>query len=93
MNSVTSNPAGFRPTLRTEEKSTFIIIGVIMSQISTAIGALIWLPAPNSMPRRLATAAGRSLPRSTPGHHAEPHPQREIALERAQPARWLMPAV
>jgi hypothetical protein len=33
--------AGLRPTLRTEEKSTFIIIGVIMSQISTAIGTLI----------------------------------------------------
>ena len=47
MKSVTSNPVGRLPTLRTEEKSTFIIIGVIMSQIRTAIGALIWLPLPN----------------------------------------------
>ncbi len=66
MNSVTSRPAGRRPTFFTEEKSTFIIIGVIMSQISTAIGALIWLPLPNSMPRRPAMAAGISLPRTTP---------------------------
>ena len=50
--SVTRSPAGRRPTLRTEEKSTFIIIGVIMSQISTAIGTLIWLPFPNSRPRK-----------------------------------------
>ena len=36
--SVTARPAGLRPTLRMEAKSTFIIIGVIISQISTAIG-------------------------------------------------------
>jgi hypothetical protein len=42
---------GLPPTLRTEEKSTFIIIGVIMSQIRTAIGTLMWLPFPNSRPR------------------------------------------
>ena len=41
--SVTRSPAGLRPTLSTEEKSTFIIIGVIMSQISTAIGTLVRL--------------------------------------------------
>jgi hypothetical protein len=41
MNNVTSRPAGRFPTFRTDEKSTLIIIGVIMSQISTAIGALI----------------------------------------------------
>ena len=41
MNSVTSRPVGRRPTFLTEEKSTFIIIGVIMSQMRTAIGALI----------------------------------------------------
>ena len=44
--SVTSNPAGRRPTFFTDEKSTFIIIGVIISQIRTAMGALIWLPLP-----------------------------------------------
>ena len=41
MNSVTSSPAGRLPTSFTDEKSTFIIIGVIISQIRTAIGALI----------------------------------------------------
>ena len=39
--SVTRSPAGRLPTLRTAEKSTFIIIGVIISQIRTAIGAFI----------------------------------------------------
>ncbi len=36
--SVTMSPPGRFPTLRIEPKSTFIIIGVIISQISTAIG-------------------------------------------------------
>jgi hypothetical protein len=66
MKSVTSKPAGRLPTFRTEEKSTFIIMGVIMSQISTAMGTLIWLPFPNSIPRRPAIAAGSNLPRTTP---------------------------
>ncbi len=66
MNSVTSSPVGRRPTFFTDEKSTFIIIGVIISQMSTAIGALIWLPAPNSTPRTPAMAPGRSLPKPTP---------------------------
>jgi hypothetical protein len=47
-NSVTINPAGFRPTLRIAPKFTFIIMGVIISQIRIAIGTLIWLPRPNS---------------------------------------------
>jgi hypothetical protein len=38
---VTMSPAGRLPTFRTAEKSTFIIIGVIISQMRTAIGALI----------------------------------------------------
>jgi hypothetical protein len=39
-NSVTSKPRGRFPTLRTAAKSTFIIIGMIISQIRTAIGKL-----------------------------------------------------
>ena len=39
--SVTARPAGRLPTSRIAEKSTFIIIGMIMSQIRTAIGRLI----------------------------------------------------
>jgi hypothetical protein len=54
------------PTFRKDEKATFIIMGVIISQISTAIGPLIWLPVSNSMPRRPAMAAGASLPITTP---------------------------
>ena len=49
-----------------DEKSTLIIMGVIMSQMRAAIGALIWLPWPNSIPRRLAMAAGRSFPKPMP---------------------------
>ena len=37
---VTSNPRGRAPTFRIAAKSTFIIIGMIISQISTAIGRL-----------------------------------------------------
>ena len=63
---MTTSPAGFLPTLRMAVKSTFIIMGVIMSQIRTAMGALIWLPWPNSRPRRACTTAGTSFPRATP---------------------------
>ena len=65
-NSVTSSPRGRLPTLRMEVKSTFIIIGMIISQISTAIGTLIWLPEPNSMRRKASTTPGSSLPSRTP---------------------------
>src|ERR1043165_567193 len=37
-----------------------------MSQISTAIGMLMWLPVPNSSCCRAWTDAGSSLPRITP---------------------------
>jgi hypothetical protein len=40
-NSVTNSPLGRRPTLRIDPKSTFIIIGVIISQMRMAIGMLI----------------------------------------------------
>jgi len=64
--SVITRPLGLRRTSRTDVKSTFIIIGVIISQIRTAIGTLIWLPAPNSTRRKASTAAGSSLPITTP---------------------------
>ena len=38
---VTSRPAGRRPTFFTDEKSTFIIMGVIISQMRMAMGTLI----------------------------------------------------
>ena len=65
-NSVTSRPRGRRPTLRIAPKSTFIIIGVIISQMRTAIGMLIWLPSPNSSPRSPSMSAGISMPSATP---------------------------
>ena len=65
-NSVTKRPRGRRPTSRMAPKSTFIIIGVIISQISTAIGMLIWLPAPNSRLRRPFMNAGTDLPSRMP---------------------------
>ena len=65
-NNVTRSPRGRRPTLRTAPKSTFIIMGVIMSQMRTAMGTLIWLPLPNSRPRNPRMSAGASVPIATP---------------------------
>lgn len=65
-NRVISRPTGRLPTSRTEANSTFIIIGTIISQISTAIGRLMWLPCPTSAPRRLDTTPGTACPISTP---------------------------
>src|SRR3990170_3928019 len=64
--SVTRSPRGLRPTFRIAAKSTFIIIGVIISQMSTAMGTLIWLPWPNSRRRIASMNPGNALPRSTP---------------------------
>jgi len=41
---VTNSPRGRFPTFRTDAKSTFIIIGMIISQIRTAMGRFTWLP-------------------------------------------------
>ena len=48
-NYVTNIPRGGLPILRIAAKSTFIIMGMIMSKIRTAIGKLIWLLLPNSI--------------------------------------------
>jgi hypothetical protein len=63
--SVTNSPRGRRPTSRIAPKSTFIIIGVIISQMSTAIGMLIWLPSPNSRPQAVHQGRG-CFPMRTP---------------------------
>ncbi len=65
-NSVTSSPRGFSWTCRRAPKSTFIIIGMIISQMSTAMGTLTWLPLPNSIPRRACTRPGVNLPSARP---------------------------
>lgn len=83
MNSVTSSPAGRFPTFFNDEKSTFIIIGVIMSHMRTAIGALIWLPVPNSIPRMHATASGRIVPNPMPAAVQSATHNRQMTLERA----------
>jgi hypothetical protein len=85
--SVTTSPAGFLPTLRMAVKSTFIIMGVIMSQIRTAMGTLIWLPWPNSRPRRALDQEGTSFPRATPASHRSRHPQGQVSLEKAEALR------
>jgi hypothetical protein len=64
--SVTKRPRGRRPTLRIAPKSTFITMGVIISQIRMAIGMLIWLPSPNSRRRRPSITAGANPPSATP---------------------------
>src|ERR1022692_4571362 len=63
---VTNRPAGRLRTFRMLGKTTFIIMGGIISQIRTAMGTLIWLPRPNSQPIRTWTAGDRNLPISTP---------------------------
>ena len=65
-NKVTSSPRGFSRTLKMDAKSTFIIIGMIISQIRMAMGTLTWLPWPNSSERRLWTNPGMVFPRATP---------------------------
>ena len=47
-------------------KSTFIIIGMIMSQINAAIGRFTRLPVPNSIPRNSRTSEGVRLPIASP---------------------------
>ena len=73
-NSVTSSPRGLRATLRIAPKSTFIIMGTIISQISTAMGTLTWLPRPNSMPAQPLhqTAVQFSRARARPPCTARP---------------------
>ena len=82
---MTNRPVGFRPIRTIEPKSIRSIIGTIISQMSTAIGALIWLPEPNSRPRIVATRPGRETTEGHPGYHAESHPEAEVTVEDAQP--------
>ena len=63
---VTKSPLGRRPIRAIEVKSILSIIGTIMSQMSTAMGALIWLPEPNSSRRSSEMSEGASRPRATP---------------------------
>ena len=65
-NRVTIKPFGRLPTFLIEAKSTFIIMGMIISQIRTAIGTLIWLPSPNSRFLNVSTSPGTQVPNATP---------------------------
>jgi hypothetical protein len=65
-NKVTSSPLGRRPTSRIEAKSTFIIMGMIMSQSRMAIGTLIWLFELNSIRRKESMAVGKNFPTKIP---------------------------
>ena len=71
-NSVTISPRGLLPTLRMEAKSTFIIIGMIISQIRTAIGTLIWLPFAELQAPHVVDRAGCQLPAATPATMQSP---------------------
>ncbi len=66
MKRVINNPRGRWPTRRTAAKSTFIIIGMIMSQMSRAMGPLIWLPSPISSRRKKSINPRESLPTARP---------------------------
>lgn len=63
---VTINPFGLLPTLRIDAKSTFIIIGMIMSQIRMAMGIFTWLPSPHSKDRSEAATPGKNFPIAIP---------------------------
>ncbi len=69
---VTSSTVGRVPTRRTDARSTFIIIGTIMSQISAAIGRLIRLSSPISSDRSVETVPGSHTPRATPATMQNP---------------------
>src|SRR5262249_28766231 len=82
-NRVTTNPFGFRPTFSTDAKSTFIIIGMIMSQMRMAIGALMWLPSPNSIVLKVWTTLGAHVPNATPATIQSP-----TQMVRYRSKRW-----
>ncbi len=63
---VMKRPRGRRPTWRMAPKSTFIIMGVIISQIRMAMGMLIWLPSANSRLRSASISPGADRPKATP---------------------------
>ena len=86
MNSVTSSPAGRRPTFFTEEKSTFIIIGVIMSQMRTAIGSVDLTSLAELDAAQGRDGIGQELSQADARGHAERHPYRQITLEGAESA-------
>ena len=71
-----------------------------MSQMSTAIGMLIWLSVPNSIDRRASTAAGNSLPTRMPApmHRATQRVRNRSKklsrfFSRGRPAAGATPAV
>ncbi len=71
-----SRPAGRRPTFFIEEKSTFIIIGVIISQISTANGSIDLAAFTELNPSQSSRKAGKQFSEKDAGCHTERHPQR-----------------
>ena len=60
------------PFPRCKATSHLYICGVIISQIRTAIGTLIWLPLPNSNSRRAPVNAGTAFPSRTPATMQRP---------------------
>ena len=84
-NKVTSKPRGLCPTRRIDAKSTFIIMGTIMSQISTAMGKFTWLPCPNSMRRNDETRSGIHLPAAIPATmHRPTHTVRYLSKKASR---------
>ena len=84
-NSVTNRPRGRRPTLRIDPKSTFIIIGVIISQMRIAIGTLIWLPRAELEASQRPHQPRHGQPEHDADDHAESDPDTQVAFEDIQP--------
>ena len=87
MNRVTNSPLGRLPMRVTEVKSIFIIMGTIMSQMSTAIGALIWLRTELD-PTQPGDGRGREAAKGHARDHADGDPEAPVALEDVQPLRF-----
>ena len=71
---VTPRPAQVRQRQQVPTRGGTRQAGTLGSQIRTAIGTLIWVPAPNSRRRSESTSAGAVLPNRTPkSMHAPTH--------------------
>ena len=62
-NRVTPMPRQWRPTWPSARKSTFISMGVIISQISPATGRLTWASSAEAISRK---TGGKAWPRAIP---------------------------
>jgi len=76
-NNVTRSPRGRFPTSRMAPKSTFIIIGTIISQIRTGDRDVDVAPGAELHPPQRRRDAGQALADRHPGEHGQRDPDRQ----------------